>query len=130
MVRRPPRLLSRLSLRRTGAFVALAALCAMVGGVFVFLSVVWSGLPDVGDLDRYRPPLPSVVVDRHGVPIGRFVEERRELIALRDLPPHVIDAILAAEDDGFYQHSGIDLGGMLRAAVANFKAGQIGRAHV
>lgn len=125
MVRRPLRLLSRLSLRRTGAFVALAALCAIVGGLFVFLSVVWSGLPDVGDLDRYRPPLPSVVVDRHGVPIGRFVEERRELIALRDLPPHVIDAILAAEDDGFYQHSGIDLGGMLRAAVANFKAGRI-----
>jgi penicillin-binding protein 1A len=96
----------------------------LVGG-FAFLSIVWSGLPDVGNLDRYRPPLPSVVLDRHGVAIGRFVEERRELIALREIPPHVIDAILAAEDDGFYRHSGIDLGGMLRAAVANFKAGRI-----
>jgi len=105
--------------------VALAAVCATVGGVFVFLSVVWSGLPDVGDLDRYRPPLPSLVLDRHGVTIGRFVEERRELIALRDLPPHVIDAILAAEDDGFYRHSGIDVFGMLRAAVANLRAGRI-----
>ncbi|MEZ4280854.1 MAG: PBP1A family penicillin-binding protein [Myxococcota bacterium] len=98
---------------------------AIVGGGFALFSAVWSGLPDVADLDRYRPPLPSVVVDRHGVAIGRFVEERRALISLRDIPPHVIDAILAAEDDGFYRHSGIDLGGMLRAAVANARAGRI-----
>ena len=125
MLRRFARLFPRFSLRRTGLLVAVLALLAAVGGAFVFGSIVWSGLPDVADLDRYRPLLPSVVVDRNGVRIGRFVEERRQLIALRDIPPHVIDAILAAEDDGFYRHSGVDLGGMLRAAVANIKAGRI-----
>ena len=125
MLRPLARFIPRLSIRRTGAFVAVAAVCALLGGAFVLLSVLWVGLPDVGDLDRYRPPLPSLVVDRHGVTIGRFVEERRELIALRDVPPHVIDAILAAEDDGFYRHSGIDLFGMLRAGLANLRAGRI-----
>lgn len=106
--------------------VALGAgVLAVVGGGFALVSLVWSGLPDVGDLDRYRPPLPSVVVDRHGVAIGRFVEERRQLVSLRDVPPHVIDAILAAEDDGFYDHAGVDLIGMARAAFANLKAGRI-----
>lgn len=125
MLRPLARFHAGISLRRTGAFVAIVALCATLGGGLMFLSVVWAGLPDVGNLDRYRPPLPSVVLDRHGVAIGRFVEERRELIALREVPPHVIDAILAAEDDGFYRHAGIDIGGMLRAAVANFRAGRI-----
>ena len=122
---RTARRLTRFSLRRTGLLVAALLVIAALGGGFVFGSVVWSGLPNVGNLDRYRPPLPSVVLDRNGVRIGRFVEERRQLIALRDIPPHVIDAILAAEDDGFYRHSGVDVGGMLRAAVANIKAGRI-----
>lgn len=125
MLRRIARRLASIPLRRTLLLVVgLGVLCVGAAGL-AFLSVVWSGLPDVGDLDRYRPPLPSVVVDRHGVPIGRFVEQRRQMIALRDVPPHVVDAILAAEDDGFYRHSGIDVFGMLRAAVANVRAGRI-----
>ncbi|MBK7951619.1 MAG: PBP1A family penicillin-binding protein [Deltaproteobacteria bacterium] len=125
MLRRFARRLPTLTLRRTALLVAALLLLGLVGGGLLFTSVVWSGLPDVGDLDRYRPPLPSVVVDRHGVPIGRFVEQRRQMVALRDIPPHVVDAILAAEDDGFYRHSGIDVFGMLRAAFANLRAGRI-----
>jgi len=125
MRRRPDRPPSKVSLRRTLALVAAALGFAAVGGAVVFVSLVWSGLPDVGDLDRYRPPLPSLVLDRTGVTIGRFVAERRQLVSLRDLPPHVVDAILAAEDDGFYRHSGIDVFGMMRAAVKNIQAGRI-----
>lgn len=119
------RLLPTGLIRRTILVVlALAVVGFGASGVMLW-SAVRSGLPDVAGLDRYRPPLPSVVVDRHGAPIGRFVEERRELVALQDIPPHVIDAILAAEDDGFYRHSGIDVFGMLRAGVANLRAGRI-----
>jgi len=125
MPRRPARESSSPKVLRSIAIAAAAIGALALAGAGAFVSVVWSGLPDVGDLDRYRPPLPSLVVDREGVTIGRFVEERRQLIALRDLPPHVVDAILAAEDDGFYRHSGIDVFGMLRAAVANVRAGRI-----
>ncbi|MEZ4334386.1 MAG: PBP1A family penicillin-binding protein [Myxococcota bacterium] len=125
MLRGSARLLPTGRIRRT-IFIVLALVvvgtCAF--GAMLW-SAVWSGLPDVAGLDRYRPPLPSVVVDRRGERIGRFVEERRELIALEDVPPHVVDAILAAEDDAFYRHSGIDVVGMLRAAVANLRAGRI-----
>ena len=125
MLRRLLRSLTTLPLRRTLVLGAAAIAAACVGGAAVFVAILWSGLPDVGDLDRYRPPLPSVVLDRNGVTIGRFVEERRQMVSLQDVPPHVVDAILAAEDDGFYDHSGIDVFGMLRAAVANIRAGRI-----
>jgi penicillin-binding protein 1A len=96
-------------------------------GVLAFgaLAALWLSLPSVGDLSRYRPPLPSVVVDRHGKPIGVFVEQRRRLVTLRQIPRHVRDAFLAAEDDGFYRHLGVDPLAMLRAALANFRAGGV-----
>jgi penicillin-binding protein 1A len=98
---------------------ALAALAVAIVAAF------WSALPDVGQLDRYRPPLPSVVLDRHGKRIGEFLEQRRQLAALPQIPAHVRDAFLAAEDDSFYQHPGFDPLAMLRAAWANLREGGV-----
>lgn len=96
--------------------------CALV---LAALGAFWLTLPVVGDLARYRPPLPSVVVDRHGKPIGAFVEQRRQLVSLRQIPQHVRDAFLAAEDDGFYHHLGFNPISMARAALANARAGSV-----
>jgi penicillin-binding protein 1A len=98
-----------------GAFVA----CSALGAAFL------AHLPDVRALDGYRPPLGSVVVDRHGRPIGEFAGERRRLVALADVPPHVVRAFLAAEDAGFHAHPGVDASAALRALVANLRGRRI-----
>ncbi len=100
---------------------------ALGAGLLVLAACVAFGLtlPEVGDLARYRPPLPSVVLDRHGKPIGAFVEQRRQLVGLAQIPQHVRDAFLAAEDDGFYRHLGIDPVAMTRAGLANLRAGSV-----
>jgi penicillin-binding protein 1A len=94
--------------------------------VFAALWALFAALlPDVGALDEYRPPLPSVVVDRHGLPIGEFASERRQLVPFERLPAHLVQAFIAAEDEDFYEHPGVDSGALLRAFRANLRGGRI-----
>jgi len=74
-------------------------------------------------LEDYRPALTSMVLDRNGIPIGELYEYRRRMIPLSEVPERVIQAFLAAEDDTFYEHSGVDYLSIARAAWANFRAG-------
>ena len=117
--------------KRTGRARALRFLLA-VGGVLglvgiglglAFYLTILRDLPDLDRIEDYRPPLASVVTDRHGERIGEFFVERRALLRLADVPHHVVRAFLAAEDAGFFEHAGIDLKSILRAAWANLRAG-------
>ncbi|MEX2622016.1 MAG: transglycosylase domain-containing protein [Egibacteraceae bacterium] len=68
----------------------------------------------------------TVIYDANGTEIATLqAESSRADIALDDLPPHVIDAVLAAEDAEFYSHPGISLPGIFRAAVVNVTSGQV-----
>ncbi len=80
-------------------------------------------LPSFETLADYRPALTSTVVDRKGRPVGEFFEFRREITPLAEVPQHVIQAFLAAEDKTFYEHGGIDYLSIVRAAWANLRAG-------
>jgi penicillin-binding protein 1A len=73
-------------------------------------------LPDVETLDRYTPPLNTRVLARDGSPIGSFGEQRRTLLAQKDIPKVFLQALVAVEDASFYEHGGIDLKGIARAA--------------
>ncbi len=77
---------------------------------------VTSDLPDLRALDDYRPALASRVYDRNGALIGEFFDERRQMTPMPEMPKHVVNAFLAAEDDTFFEHGGIDFVSMLRAA--------------
>ena len=99
----------------------LAALAGM--GVIALWWVLLRDLPDLDALADYRPSLTSTVVDRNGEPIGEFFEERRQLTVLHDVPKIVVQAFLAAEDDTFYQHRGVDYSSLVRAALAVVMAG-------
>ena len=88
-----------------------------------FYVVFVRDLPSFETLADYRPPLTSRVFDRNGQPIGEFFEFRRELTPLSEIPEVVIQAFLAAEDDTFYEHAGVDYVSILRAAWANLRAG-------
>jgi penicillin-binding protein 1A len=105
--------------------LGLVALLLLGGGTAVTL-LYWSlvaDLPDLRSLEDYRPPLTTLVLDRNGKPIGEFYEERRRLVDLDELPPHVVSAFIAAEDKTFFEHSGIDYVSILRAAWTNLSAG-------
>lgn len=67
----------------------------------------------------------SLIYDRNGEILGRIFLENRDTVTIADLPKHLIDAVIAAEDARFYQHHGVDYYGMARAMVKNWKAGRI-----
>ncbi len=84
-------------------------------------------LPDVAKLENYTPPLSTRVMARDGSPLASFGEQRRMLIASRDIPKVFEQALIAVEDSNFYHHSGIDFRGILRAAwydVSHLTLGQ------
>ncbi len=82
-------------------------------------------LPSLDALTDYRPKIPLRVYSAEGLLIGEFGEERRNVVKIDEVPIFLKQAILAAEDDRFYEHGGIDYIGVLRAAYFNFSAGSV-----
>ena len=99
--------------------VVLAAL-ALAG---IVLILAYPQLPSVEVLTDYQPKIPLRIYSSDGHLIGEFGEERRNFANFKDVPPLMTQAILAAEDERFYQHPGIDTLGVLRAAYSNFVGG-------
>jgi penicillin-binding protein 1A len=87
--------------------------------------VVYPTLPSLELLTDYRPKIPLRVYSAEGQLIGEFGEERRAVVTLDAVPKQMIAAILAAEDERFYQHSGVDYIGVARAALSNFVSGGV-----
>src|SRR5205807_6166296 len=67
----------------------------------------------------------SVILDRNGKIFGQIYVENRETIPYDQLPRDLVNAVVAMEDTKFYQHSGYDLFGIVRAALKNFVAGHV-----
>ncbi|BET27291.1 penicillin-binding protein 1A [Limnobacter thiooxidans] len=91
--------------------------------VGVALALIFPKLPDLDTLTDYRPKVPLRVMTTDGVLIGEFGEERRRPVDITEVPLVMQQAILAAEDDRFYQHGGIDFMGVARALVTNVTSG-------
>ncbi|WP_084386718.1 penicillin-binding protein 1A [Castellaniella caeni] len=109
--------LARLVLK---AFVLLAGLGACGALLLTLaLALAWPNLPDLHAMTDYRPRVPLRIYTADNVLIGEFGEERRNVLRFDEIPDIMKSAILAAEDDRFYQHGGIDWTGVLRAAIAN-----------
>ena len=84
----------------------------------IALAVAFPNLPEVGGLIDYRPKLPMRIYSSDGVMLGEYGEERRKFVPIAQIPKAMKDAVLASEDARFYQHSGVDLKGVLRAGLA------------
>jgi penicillin-binding protein 1A len=82
-------------------------------------------LPDVASLREVQLQVPLRIYSRDGKLIQSIGEQRRIPVRYDQLPPKLIQAFLATEDDRFFRHHGVDWQGILRAAVANLKAGGI-----
>ena len=102
-------------LQRRTLFLGALILPAAIGGLALGHGLKLD-LPDVEALDRYTPPLNTRVLARDGATIGSFGEQRRTLLAQKDIPKVFLQALVAVEDANFYEHGGIDIKGIARAA--------------
>jgi penicillin-binding protein 1A len=100
-----------------GAAIAVLALLGII------LVLAFPRLPSIDVLTDYHPKIPLRVYTSDDYLIGEFGEERRNFVRIQDVPEAMKQAILAAEDERFYQHPGIDTMGILRAAYSNFVGG-------
>jgi penicillin-binding protein 1A len=112
-------LISRICVCLVGviALIAFANVCA-----YVYLR---PALPDVDSLRDVQLQVPLRVYTRDGKLIAAIGEQRRIPVRYEQLPKKLIQAFLATEDDRFFRHHGVDWQGILRAAVANARAGGI-----
>jgi penicillin-binding protein 1A len=100
-----------------GACVVMVALAGLL------IVLAYPNLPSLNALTDYRPKIPLRIYTADGYLIGEFGEERRAFVQVQDVPVVMKQAILAAEDERFYQHPGIDTLGVLRAVWSNFISG-------
>lgn len=103
------------------AFLVAGGLAAALLAFAALVAI--PGLPSLEVLTDYRPKIPLRVYTSDGALIGEFGEERRALVKIDSVPKLMRQAILAAEDDRFYSHGGVDYLGVARAALANLTAG-------
>src|SRR5882672_11734298 len=99
----------------------LTALGVLIAALVIALA--YPNLPSLEALTEYQPKIPLRIYTADGVLIGEFGEERRAVVSIGEVPASLKNAIIAAEDERFYQHPGIDYVGVLRAAYANLAAG-------
>jgi penicillin-binding protein 1A len=102
----------------------LIAATGVVGGVVALRMVLEPQLPDVEALRDVRLQVPLRVYTHEGKLIAEFGEKRRIPVTIEQVPPTLIQAFLAAEDDRFYAHPGVDYQGLLRAGFELLRTGE------
>ena len=107
----------RFALALLGLIAGLGIVCGLV--LAFMLAMAYPNLPALDSLTDYRPKIPLRVFSSDNVLIGEFGEERRNLMRIKDIPEVMKKAVLAIEDDRFYEHGGVDYLGIVRAAVHN-----------
>jgi penicillin-binding protein 1A len=115
--------------RRRRFYIPMAGALLLLAVIAVYASTVASDLTaqaakfDLSQLEQMESA--SVILDRSGKIFGQIYVENRETIPYDQIPRDLVNAVVAVEDSKFYQHSGYDLFGILRAALKNFAAGHV-----
>ncbi len=97
----------RLVIRRIAVTCGVLVSLAVLGGL-TYVAWLLPGLPDVAYLHQVREARPSVVLAGDGTVLTEFRRDRREAMPLERISPHVVQALLATEDQRFYRHRGVD----------------------
>lgn len=115
------KLLARIVLGTTGVLFGL-----VVSGILIVgfaLTMAYPNLPELDSITSYRPKMPLRVFSADNMLIGEFGEERRNVVRFKDIPEIMKKAVLAIEDDRFYEHGGVDYVGITRATLHNLTGG-------
>lgn len=98
-------------------FIIIVLLLSLAMGALFYISQQpWV---DFSVLENYNPGKPSILLDDEGHEWGRFQLDRRKIIQIRNIPPHVINAFITAEDRNFFQHAGLSIKGIIRSIIVN-----------
>lgn len=105
-------------------FFVCGLLCAGSGAALLY----WASrdLPNITKIADYAPPQATTILAANGEVLGTLCHEKRYVISLEEMTDFLPLAFLAAEDDSFYTHKGIDPVAILRAAINNFRHGRQG----
>jgi penicillin-binding protein 1A len=114
-------LFARLTLGAFGILAGFAVIGVLLLGFM--LAMAYPNLPELNSLTDYRPKIPLRIFTADNVMIAEFGEERRNVVRFKEIPDVMKQAVLAIEDDRFYEHGGVDYFGILRATVHNLSGG-------
>jgi penicillin-binding protein 1A len=106
-------------------FAISLVLTLFLGGLLLTLALL--KIPDIRSVAEYQPAQASEILDRHGNVIERIYLENRTVIPLSAMPSYLPQAFVAAEDSRFYEHPGLDLWSVARAAINNMRSGHRGQ---
>jgi penicillin-binding protein 1A len=98
----------------------------LLSGAAALGLVYWeltTSLPPVQKLAQYHPPVATQVLADDGTVVGEFYFEKRYLVPIQQIPAVVRNAFIAAEDDAFYEHGGINPLSIVRALINDLVAG-------
>jgi penicillin-binding protein 1A len=109
----------RNDLRRTLLALSADGLLVLFLLVGAMLATVLPNLPSFDAVTDYRPKIPLRIYTADGALLGEFGEEHRDFTPIGEIPPVLKDALLSIEDARFYEHSGVDYRGVLRALMAD-----------
>ena len=101
-------------------FITIVA--AIIFGFYYIASVYQEVVPKAKKIIAYHPKLSTIIYDRNGEVIGKVFEQNREYVHYEELPPRMIEALLAIEDTKFFEHPGINFDAIFRAIVKDIKA--------
>ncbi|TXI81230.1 MAG: PBP1A family penicillin-binding protein [Cupriavidus sp.] len=113
--------MKKIAIWAASGVAGLAAAGILLAGFAAVVSL--RQLPSVDSLRDYRPDVPLRIYTSDNTLIGEFGTEHREFIPIERMPRLMTEALLAAEDDQFYSHVGVDVLGLVRAAIANIGEG-------
>ncbi|MFC5400428.1 penicillin-binding protein 1A [Undibacterium jejuense] len=100
-----------------GSAVAIALIIGFA------LTLAYPNLPELDSITSYKPKMPLRIFSADNVLIGEFGEERRNVVRFDQIPEIMKKAVLAIEDDRFYEHGGVDYLGITRATLHNLTGG-------
>ncbi len=101
-------------------FVSMIVLPLLaLAGLYLYFS---SDLPRINSVKDYQPKIVTQVLSENGDIIAEYFVEKRYVISMDEMPPVLIDAFIAAEDERFFEHQGIDLLSIIRALIKNLRS--------
>lgn len=101
-----------------GILIFLAAVTGSLAGLMLVYS---ANLPQIGDLEHYRPSTSTDLYDRNGQLVGRIALERRAVVGYNDFAPVLRQAVISIEDKSFYSHWGVNVFRILGAAIHDIR---------
>ncbi len=97
----------------------------IAGAIIAFIVILVIDFYKVRALAHYTPYQTTKIYDKNNVLVAEFFREKREVVPLKKIPPYVVQAFIAMEDNEFYEHFGINPKGIVRAFFVNLVSGRV-----